>query len=201
MTNPPSAHRIHPPANSPEYLPVKMSAEDANLTFEADNSEADFPTSSDVSDPIIQDFIEEVLALAQRKASLSTKYTVRDIILASKLILPGSLGRAKGGTKVTPFGLALKEERASAPPDVLKQQAGLKRNGAPGLDGRYMKWVGQQYNTPEKNAYYREKAKHLIEEGKGRSQAQIVDLKQHQTRRLRDLENLVSPTPNHRRYG
>ena len=54
------------------YLPVKMSAEDACLTFEA--IEADSPASSDVSDPIIKDFVE-VLALAQRKANLNTKYT------------------------------------------------------------------------------------------------------------------------------
>ena len=178
-----------------------MSTEDANPTFEADNSEEDFPTPSVFSDPIIKDFVEEVLALTQRKANLSIKYTVRDIILASKLILLGSLGRAHGGTKVTPFGLALKEERANAPPDLIKQKEGLKKNGAPGLDGSYMKWVGQQYSTPEKNTYYREKAKRLIEAGEGRSQAHIVDVKQHQTRRLRDLENLVSSTPNRRSYG
>ena len=107
-----------------------MSAEGSNLTFEADEEE--IFTSSEASDPIIKDFIEEVLHLAQRKVCLSTKYTARDILLASKLVLPSSLKRLKGRTCVTAFSLALKEEKANAPPDVLKQQPGVKKNGAPG---------------------------------------------------------------------
>ena len=90
---------------------------------------------NDASDPIIKDFIEEVLALAQRKANLSTKYTARDILVASKLVLPSQLKRLKT-SNVTPFALALKEEKGNAPPDVLKQHAGQKRNGKSGLDGR-----------------------------------------------------------------
>ena len=65
-----------------------MSAEGSNLTFEADEEE--IFTSSEASDPIIKDFIE-VLHLAQRKVCLSTKYTARDTLLASKLVLPSSL--------------------------------------------------------------------------------------------------------------
>ena len=113
--------------------------------------------ANETSDPIIQDFIEEVLALAQWKANLSTKFTAKDILVASKLVLPSSMKRLKSGN-VTTFTLALKEERTNAPQDVLEQQAGKKRNGGRGLDGRYAKWVKTQFDTPEKNTYYREKA-------------------------------------------
>ena len=142
-TNSTPAHEI---PNFPKHLPINMSSEGSNLTFEADEEE--IFTSSEASDPIIKDFIEEVLHLAQRKACLSTKYTARDILLASKLVLPSSLKSLKGRTCVTAFSLALKEEKANAPPDVLKQQPGVKKNGGAGMDGRYMKWVKQQFDDP-----------------------------------------------------
>jgi hypothetical protein len=43
---------------------------------------------SDISDPIIKEFLDEVLFLVQRKANNSTKYSSRDIVMATKLILP-----------------------------------------------------------------------------------------------------------------
>lgn len=106
---PPPTPRRNTKCAHPEYLPVKLSIEDANLTFEA--GEEEIFTSSDISDPINKDFVEEVLLLRQRKASLSTKYTAPDILLASKLVLPSSLERLKGGTSVAPFALALKREK------------------------------------------------------------------------------------------
>ena len=180
-----------------------MSTEDVNLSLEVADGEdlRELYTSRATSDPIIRDFVEEVLALAQKKASLSTKYTARDIILASKMVIPSNLTRLKGGN-VTPFALALKEEKCNAPPEALKQQAGQKRNGKPGLDGRYAKWVKTQFDNPEKNAYYREKAKKMNEKGEeggdsscDRELVGILDLKSHQARGLRDLEKLVSPRP------
>ena len=79
-----------------------------------DVDEEELLNANDTSDPIIKDFIEEVLALAQRKASLSTKYTARGILVASKLVLPPSMKWLKSGN-VTPFTLALKEERRNVP--------------------------------------------------------------------------------------
>ena len=176
-----------------------MSTEDVNLSLEGADGED--LTSRATSDPIIRDFVEEVLALAQNKASLSTKYTARDILLASKMVIPSNITRLKGGN-VTPFALALKEEKCNAPLEALKQQAGQKRNGKPGLDGRYAKWVKTQFENPEKKAYYREKAKKMNEKGGegGNSScdhepAGILDLKSHQARGLRDLGELVSPRP------
>ena len=146
--------------------------------------------ANDASNPIIKDFIEEVLALAQWKANLSTKFTAKDILVASKLVLPSSMKRLKSGN-VTTFTLALKEERTNAPQDVLEQQAGKKRNGGQGLDGRYAKWVQTQYDTPEKITYYREKAKKINEEAGSREPAGILDMKTYQARGLRDLESMV----------
>ena len=101
--------------------------------------------------------------------------------------------RLKSGN-VTPFALALKEEKSNAPPDVLKQQAGQKRNGEGGLDGRYAKWVKTQFDTPEKNTYYREKAKKLNEEAGSREPAGVIDMKSYQARGLRSHESMVSPS-------
>ena len=54
-----------------------MSTEDVNLSLEVADGEdlRELYTSRATSDPIIRDFVEEVLALGQKKASLSTKYT------------------------------------------------------------------------------------------------------------------------------
>ena len=149
----------------------------------------DILTVSDISDPIIKEFIDEVLLLAQRKANNSTKYSARDIIMAAKLILPSSIRRMKKGA-VTPFGLALKEERNNAAVHILQLQPGVRKNGKPGLDGRYAKWVKTQFDLEEKNTYYREKAK-MINEDPDREAAGLIDMKLHQSRGLRELEKLV----------
>ena len=117
------------------------------------------------------------------------------------MVIPSNLTRLKGGN-ITSFALALKEEKCNTPPEALKQQAGQKRNGKPGLDGRYAKWDKTQFDNPEKNAYYYEKAKKMNEKGEeggdsscDRQPVGILDLKSHQARGLRDLEKLVSPRP------
>ena len=54
-----------------------MSTEDVNLSLEvADGKDLrELYTSRATSNPIIRDFVKEVLALAKQKARLSTKYT------------------------------------------------------------------------------------------------------------------------------
>jgi hypothetical protein len=105
---------------------------------------------SDISDQILKEFIDEVLLLAQRKVKNGTKYSAGDIIMAAKLILPSSIRRMKKGA-VRTFGLALKEERNNAPVHILQLQPGVRKNGKPGLDGRYAKWVKMQFDLEEKN--------------------------------------------------
>ena len=85
------------------------------MSFEVDRE--GLLISNDTSNPIIRGFVEEVLSLAQRNANLSSKYTARDIIVASKLILPSPLKRRKSGN-VAPSAFALKEEKRNASPDT-----------------------------------------------------------------------------------
>jgi hypothetical protein len=146
-------------------------------------------TVSDISDQIIKEFIDDVLLLAQRKANNSTIYSARDIIMATKLILPSSMRKMTKGA-VTLFGLALKEERNNAPVHILQLQPRVRMNGKPGLDGRYAKWVKTQFDLEEKNTYYREKAK-MINEDLDREAAGLIDMELHQSRGLWELEKLV----------
>jgi len=146
-------------------------------------------TVSDISDPIIKEFIDEVLLLAQRKANNSMKYSARNIVMADKLILSSSIRRMKKGA-VTPFALALKEERNNAPVHMLQLQPRVRKNGKPGLDGRYAKWVKMQFDLEEKNTHYREKAK-MINEDPDREAAGLIDMKLYQLRSLRELGKLV----------
>jgi hypothetical protein len=52
---------------------------------------------------------------------------------------------------VTWFGLALKEDRNNAPVLIFQLQPGVRKNGKPGRDGRYAKWVKMQFDLEEKN--------------------------------------------------
>jgi hypothetical protein len=149
----------------------------------------DILTVSDISDPIFEEFIDVVLLLAQRNANNRMKYSARDIIMAAKLILPLSIRRKKK-RDVTPFGLALKEERNDAPVHMLQLQPGVRKNGMPGLDGRYAKCVKMQFNLEETNTYYREKGK-MINEDPDREASGLIDITLPQLRRLPELEKLV----------
>jgi len=84
---------------------------------------------SDISDPIIKEFMDEVLLLAQLKSNNSTKYSARNIIMATIHIFPSSIRRLKNGA-VMPFGLALKEERDNAPVHILQLQPRVRKNGS-----------------------------------------------------------------------
>jgi hypothetical protein len=123
--------------------------DDEGVHHEGVADDDDNLTVSDISDPIIKEFVAEVVSLAQRRANNSTKYSARNIIIPAKLILPLSIRRMKKGA-VTPFGLALKEERNHTPVHILQLQPCVRKNGKPGLDGRYAKWVKTQLDLEER---------------------------------------------------
>jgi hypothetical protein len=127
-------------------------SDDKGEHHEGVEDDDDILTVSDISDPIINEFIDEVLLLAQQKANNSTKSSAHDIVMAAKLIHSLSIRRMKKGV-VMPFGLALKEERNKAPVHILQLQPGVRKNGKPGLDGRNAKWVKTQFDLEEKNIY------------------------------------------------
>jgi hypothetical protein len=88
------------------------------------------------------------------------------------------------------FRLALKEERNNAPIYSLVLEHRVRKNGKPGLDGRYAKWVKMQFALQEKNIFYGEKAM-MINEDADRDAGGLIDIKLHQSRGLQELEHLV----------
>jgi hypothetical protein len=109
--------------------------------------------------------------------------------MAGKVILPSSIRRMKKGA-VTPFQLVLKEERNNSPVHILQLLLGVRKNGKPGLDGRYAKGVKTQFDLEEKNTYYREKGK-MINEDPDREASRLINVTLPQLSRLRELEKLV----------
>jgi len=164
-------------------------SDDEGEHHEGVDDDDDILTVSDISDPIISVFIDEVLLLAQQKANNSTKYSPRDIFMAANLILPSSIRWMKKGA-VTLFGLALTEEKNNAAVHILQLQPGVRKNRKLGLDGRYATWVKTQFDLEEKNTYYRERAK-MINEDPDREAAGLIDMKLHQSRCIREIEKLV----------
>jgi hypothetical protein len=95
--------------------------------------------------------------------------------MAAKLFLPNSIRRMKKGA-VTLFGLVLKMQQSIASVHILQLQPGVRKNGQPGLDSRYVNWVKMQFDLEEKNKNNREKAK-MINEDPDREAARLISIK------------------------
>jgi hypothetical protein len=109
--------------------------------------------------PLIRELIDSVLREAQRIVKENTsQFTAEQLIEAAQFWIPGDMPRLKK-RKPQAWNLGLKNEKAFAPPELLKKKPGVGKNGKAGLDGGYAKWFADRWkNEPELREKYQQMA-------------------------------------------
>jgi hypothetical protein len=109
--------------------------------------------------PLVRELIDSVLREAQRIVKENTsQFTAEQPIEAAQFWIPGDMPRLKKW-KPQAWNLGLKNEKAFAPPELLKKKPGVGKNGQAGLDGDYAKWFADRWkNEPELREKYQQMA-------------------------------------------
>jgi hypothetical protein len=109
--------------------------------------------------PLVRELIDSVLREAQRIVKENTsQFTAEQLIEAAQFWIPGDMPRLKN-RKPQAWNLGLKNEKAFAPPELLKKKSVVGKNGQAGLDGGYAKWFADRWkNEPELREKYQQMA-------------------------------------------
>jgi hypothetical protein len=111
-----------------------------------------------IENPLVRKLVDTILNEAAMLAKSSSEFTASQLLQAAKFYVPGELKRINT-RQINPWNLAIKYEKANAPPDILNVEEGTGHQGRSKLTGGYQKWLATRWKTePELKEKYQKMA-------------------------------------------
>jgi hypothetical protein len=140
--------------------------------------------------PLVRELIDSVLREAQRIVKDNTsQFTAEQLIEAAQFWIPGDMPRLQK-RKPQAWNLGLKNEKAFAPPELLKK-TGVRKNGQAGLDGGYAKWFAERWkNEAELREKYQQMAARIAaaDDDDAENDEQLEETRKNSKKRLQKNE-------------